>query len=781
MMHGKWAKRLAGVSACLIGVAALTGCQTDGGVVGAAQSAVTNALEAVDSRNLQVAEAKTLTSASYGDYIHAEAGKKAKHVRFAYGGRYFAAIFPGADKAPAKVGVWRVDADGKTALQGSLTFEPGFKFDLDEDLAVNPDGRYVAMIEKRRNSSGGPMYVRIVDVRSGASDSARIFKDDAKQTHACGIDFSGDARSLVACALRDAPYRPNTITFSAQRPAVFKFSVNEGRLREQASNWVKGPDLSTKGARGLRTIADGASMQFLVTDNYNEYDGSGNIRSSNVRDSVYKLDVPAFTVTELVRESPRFSDSATASATVLGGGRVVMGGDKLAFLKFDKPNPGKPTLTIDVGVGKFMGGARRDGTLVPAVSKNAFEAYYSWGGRFARVGRWSRDGVLAAAFHHDTNELIVVTGDAVTSETIPDDLLEASRLLADGLEMWGGGFSKAGADTLIRSVEKNLAASIGAVGGGSAENVVWLAHRVSRGDLDVDFADMGRTLLAFIKATESYAPGVWLRVESERDSANRMKIKKFLITEHPLEAAGARVGDVIEAVNGVPLGTFDDADATLSRVLSGVGHWQPVQVTLSRAGVSKTYTMKGVPRLKTPLQMNYAALAYTHFTLLAVQAGHTGIARQGLATYRNFIDEHSKRTGYFRTAEGDASARMANLLEGVIVAAERDAEAGYSTILANGGLKQDKGNTTIWTLFEMPAATAPLFADKKKLAYLTGKDVKDIKTPKPEWLNPKPVPYPDMHGNMIDPTGTLPAAVSSPAPAATAPAPVTVPVGKVLD
>jgi len=135
------------------------------------------------------------------------------------------------------------------------------------------------------------------------------------------------------------------------------------------------------------------------------------------------------------------------------------------------------------------------------------------------------------------------------------------------------------------------------------------------------------------------------------------------------------------------------------------------------------------------------------YSILAIRAGHPGIARMAIAR--------------ITTSSRGSPVAISALVTASISAHEGKPQEAYNLLLERlntGALK----NSAFFHLVRAPHAFKPLLGDPKKLAYILKKEESELpKPPEKGWAQ---VPFPDLNGNMIQP-----AVKASPAAAPKAP------------
>jgi hypothetical protein len=132
-----------------------------------------------------------------------------------------------------------------------------------------------------------------------------------------------------------------------------------------------------------------------------------------------------------------------------------------------------------------------------------------------------------------------------------------------------------------------------------------------------------------------------------------------------------------------------------------------------------------------------AGISLRNYGALALAAGHPGIALQAAAELRKMNQELT-----------------AVLIEAGAKAGQGDAKGAYRDLInAEGRFDRKKVTEHFKFAVKLPDAYKPLYAERKKLAYLTGKKEADLPKPKKGWQH---VPYPDLSGKLINPITQAP-------------------------
>lgn len=131
------------------------------------------------------------------------------------------------------------------------------------------------------------------------------------------------------------------------------------------------------------------------------------------------------------------------------------------------------------------------------------------------------------------------------------------------------------------------------------------------------------------------------------------------------------------------------------------------------------------------------------YGMFAGYSGHPDLVKEAADEIRKF---HSKLTD-----NGAAHwLAAATALEGMFIAETDQPDKAYDYIFENGGLiRHDQKKYISWYITRFPEYWTPLYADRKKLAYLL--EVEEADLPDPELKAVVPQPYPDLNGRLREP------------------------------
>lgn len=208
--------------------------------------------------------------------------------------------------------------------------------------------------------------------------------------------------------------------------------------------------------------------------------------------------------------------------------------------------------------------------------------------------------------------------------------------------------------------------------------------------------------------------------------------------------APLEVGDVVISIDDIEPGV---KRANWKKYLATVAPNTSVKVIFERGGeVFYTMAVTG-----TGYQDSQGGVVYFNlfeYGILAYHAGHPAIASKAARRLQTLVDE------------AHIDARLGKpfiaILEALVMAPSRGVDAALGHILDAGGLVLEKSDGSS---FNLPAnyvdwyapALWPLYQDRRKLAFLIGKNEAEIA--KPRLQAPPLQPFPDLAGNIIQPAG----------------------------
>lgn len=205
--------------------------------------------------------------------------------------------------------------------------------------------------------------------------------------------------------------------------------------------------------------------------------------------------------------------------------------------------------------------------------------------------------------------------------------------------------------------------------------------------------------------------------------------------------AGVRTGDVVTAVDGRKFAKVKDLAGYLKTKSPG----DEAEVTLLQAGAERKARIKlveGFVVYENPAWATYRLIGYG---MLAAKAGYPSLTRQAAKLIREIGAKYPADIKRDFLDDGEA------LLTALAISMEEGSDSAYRYLIKRGKFKVNGFYITTY-----PQYFAPLYQDRKKLAYFLGrKDESTLPRPKPE--KAKKENYIDLDGNLVQPTASIPA------------------------
>ncbi len=656
---------------------------------------------------------------------------KPSMVKLAADGSHFLALyFPETSRSVLRL--WRIE--GEEAFQvRSWVFkgEEMLRY-LWLHAAVAPGGKYVAINQPRAADEFGGKISRLSFYRVKDNDreqfkEGKIGHNSDRRNESCGLEFL-DSDRLLACRKGwDKAGEPRSTL-----ALISGFEKNDIELSDQKElGFSKTGNFSR--FNGETLVATGISHTTTTPDDHTTVQiSSGKIAVLNKAGQpggpVYRSGIfgKAF---GLVSARPD-------GVTILAAGQINAGMDKkvLAYGGFPHFLASSPDgrLILEAGGEAWLVGKSGLQSLLgrsAAASKPKAEAQsYQYYNDSVQI-EFSEDSVFLQSAEA-VSEVLTVGNSRIERRRISRERLQAAALREEGMAMLKAGFFAAGFGKLREAVD----ADPGAWTQNSAENSETLAISVSTGQLKAPIAEAGKFLQHLAHALSAKAPGARLNIPF----GSGLALGKLKVCEggsHPLEAAGFSEGDRLSAVNGKPLVTAAEYESFLKGLQPG----GTVEITITKKdGTAGSLKLPALMAWKWHRGHYYANTLY--LGILAAQAGHPGVTLQAEAVIRKLVEDQEFCPG----VKG-----AANLLGGLARAVNQGAEAGYEYILANGGLVISGDRVSGAGHAErFAAALAPLYTDRKKMAFLM--DIPPEKLPYPKFIAHDSAAFPDLAGQMIE-------------------------------
>ncbi len=223
----------------------------------------------------------------------------------------------------------------------------------------------------------------------------------------------------------------------------------------------------------------------------------------------------------------------------------------------------------------------------------------------------------------------------------------------------------------------------------------------------------------------------------------------------PAAQAGLRVGDVIKAVNGNKVVNSDDLSTRDIPVGSAIA------MAVLRDGKEVMLTMNTVAGFVDNYNLYYAVKRLMYYGVFAIHAGHPELAQAAAQEIRGLSQQYPLSLNW------KLSIKAAVALEALLKAHQGSVDQAYEYLFEQGGLTHADSKSWANHLTWFPDYWAPLYADRKKLAYLLEMDEAKLPTPRARQFAAQP--YSDLSGKMVEPSGPVTPTLEK-APPASAPA-----------
>lgn len=224
--------------------------------------------------------------------------------------------------------------------------------------------------------------------------------------------------------------------------------------------------------------------------------------------------------------------------------------------------------------------------------------------------------------------------------------------------------------------------------------------------------------------------------------------------EGPAAKSGLRKGDIIKVFNGRPVVSADDVSTR------GVPIGSEITYVVQRAGRQIQLSTRTVTGFTDNTNLAIALRRLLEYGMLAVNTGHPQLAIEA-------AEEVTKlKKQYPLVMKWNIAARISPALRALVMAGTAADAKTYDYLLEQGGLMPEGNNFVSYYITGFPDFWAPLYADRKKLAYILNLDEAKLpKSPKTKGFSLQP--YPDLAGRLLIPV-TAPKRLDTQAPASSA-------------
>jgi len=225
--------------------------------------------------------------------------------------------------------------------------------------------------------------------------------------------------------------------------------------------------------------------------------------------------------------------------------------------------------------------------------------------------------------------------------------------------------------------------------------------------------------------------------------------------EGPAAKSGLRKGDVIKLFNGRPAASVEDVSTRNIPIGS------EVTCVVQCEGRQIPLSIRTIAGFADNTNLAIALRRLMEYGMLAVHAGHPQLAIEA-------ADEVMKlKQQYPISMKWNIADKISPALKALVMAGAAADAKTYDYLLEQGGLMPEGSNFVSFFITDYPDLWAPLYADRKKLAYILNLD--EAKLPKsPKKKGGSPQPYPDPAGRLLTPV-TAPKRLDTEAPASPAP------------
>jgi hypothetical protein len=223
------------------------------------------------------------------------------------------------------------------------------------------------------------------------------------------------------------------------------------------------------------------------------------------------------------------------------------------------------------------------------------------------------------------------------------------------------------------------------------------------------------------------------------DRQGRMEVT-YTFDDLPIYRAGVRAGDVITAVDGRKFANVKD----LSQYLKFKSAGDEAEVTFLKGGAEQKVIIKLVEGFMENHAPAWAVYRLLDYGMLAAKAGYPVLTRQAAKKIKEIGEKYPADLKRYFLDDGEA------LLTALAMAMEEGSDAAYRYLLKRGKFK-----VSGFYISDYPQYFAPLYQDRKKLAYFLGRQDEST-LPKPKLDEVKKVNYIDLNGKLIQPTASVP-------------------------
>ena len=330
-----------------------------------------------------------------------------------------------------------------------------------------------------------------------------------------------------------------------------------------------------------------------------------------------------------------------------------------------------------------------------------------------------------------------------TMKAATPEMIRAAQALDEGRELLAAGFHSAA----VRKIQE--AVSLSPLQQDLRDSKKY-ADFWTRG---LPLKDVGSLLLfhkdILLKAEKRSMIGVGV------DKGERGIVVTSVNPEGPAARSGLRKGDIVKLFNGKPVASVDDVSTRDLPIGS------EITCVIQREGRQIPLSIPTVAGFTDNMNLVIALRRLMEYGMLAVNTGHPQLALE-------VAEEVMKlKKQYPLAVKWNTVARISPALKALVMAGGAADAKTYDYLLEQGGLMPEGNSFVSSYITDFPDLWAPLYADRKKLAYILNLD--EAKLPaSPKMKGFSPQPYPDLAGRPLTPV-IAPMRLNTEAPASSAP------------
>ncbi len=264
---------------------------------------------------------------------------------------------------------------------------------------------------------------------------------------------------------------------------------------------------------------------------------------------------------------------------------------------------------------------------------------------------------------------------------------------------------------------------------------------------ELPLADVGKSLLRHIELILAQPELAAQGFSASKNPAMAGIVVKTISPQGNADKAGLKIADIVLEADGVPIANWEEFKALIAKSHPGTS----ISLTVSRHG--------NLFDLSLPLDgkrkgIVWAAMELAEYGTIASAAGHPELTMAAARQLREL--SHEYRSSLMITAMDNFS----RMLESLSMISSGDSIGAYKHAVKNGGFVKEFDIILVFH-FNDPNSVyfvAPLFENRKKLAFLLGLEESKLrKTPTHTFT---PQDYPDLSGKIV-PVGKKASGVTS--------------------